>query len=96
MLAAGSLVGSATAVRVGSRCLVTVAARTPPLIPLAVRASGGAGQAQAAFRDELIALARDTADVSWRELRRGLDDFDARTRPDGRHERPLRPYRVKP
>jgi hypothetical protein len=98
MLAAGSLVGSATAVRVGSRCLVTVVVRTPPLIPLALRASGGVGQAEAAFRDELIALARDTAEVSWRELRRGLDDFDARTRPTGEQAqaRPLRPYRVKP
>jgi hypothetical protein len=53
-------------------------------------------KAQAAFRDDLIALARDSAELSWRELRRGVDELDAFTRP---HEepggRPQRPYRVK-
>ena len=50
------------------------------------------------FRDELVALARDSAEASWRELRRGVDDLDAFTRPDEREsERPARrPYRVKP
>ena len=32
-------------------------------------------------------------DISWRELRRGLDDFDLRTRPAAAG--PVRPYRVK-
>ena len=36
MLVAGSLVGSATALRAGSKCLAIVATRTPPLVPLAV------------------------------------------------------------
>jgi hypothetical protein len=75
--------------------------RTPPLVRLAVRASVGgadAGKAQAAFRDDLLALARDSAEVSWRELRRAVDDLDAFTRPDEKHaERPpRRPGRVKP
>ena len=75
--------------------------RTPPLLGLAVRASAPrarTGSAQAAFRDELVALARDSAEASWRELRRGVDDLDAFTRPDEREsERPARrPYRVKP
>ena len=94
MLVAGTFVGSATAVRTGTKCFVTVAVRTPPLIGVAVRASSGAAKAQATFRDELIALARDTAELSWRELRRGLDDFDAVTRPAGERTRG-RPYRVK-
>jgi hypothetical protein len=93
MLAAGTLVGAVTAARTGSKCLLTVAVRTPPLVGAALRASAGAGTAQATFRDELIELARDAAELSWRELRRGLDDFDARTRPD--EPGPLRPYRVK-
>jgi hypothetical protein len=93
-LAAGALVGTATAVRTGSKCLVTVAVRTPPLVGVALRASGGAPAAQATFRDELVELARDTAELSWRELRRGLDDFDAVTRPAGERVR-RRPYRVK-
>jgi hypothetical protein len=100
MLAAGSLMTTATAFRVGVGCLELLAERTPPLARLALTASAGvdAGKAQAAFRDELLALARDSAEVSWRELRRGIDDLDAFTRPDGKHAAlaPRRPYRVKP
>ena len=94
MLATGSLVGAATAVRAGTRCAFLVATRTPPLLVTGVRATAGAGPAQWAFRDELLGLARDTADVSWRELRRGLDAFDLRTRPATAG--PARPYRAKP
>ena len=99
MLAAGSLVSSATAVRVGVGCVGLLARRTPPLVLNAVRASvGGAnGRAQAEFRDDLIALARDSAEVSWRELRRGVDALDASTRPAEEPAvlRHRRPYRVK-
>ena len=98
MLATGSLVGAATVVRVGSGCVVTVARRTPPLIPVAVRATTRDGSLeQGVFRDGLIGLARETADVSWRELRRGLEEFDLRTRPaEAPAPRPYRPVRVKP
>jgi hypothetical protein len=99
MLTTGSLVSSATAFRVGVSCIELWVERAPPLVRLAVSASLGGREmrkAQAAFRDDLIALARDSAEVSWRELRRGVDDLDAFTRP---HEetgvRPQRPYRVK-
>jgi hypothetical protein len=101
MLATGSWVTAATAFRVGASCLELLVQRTPPLVGLAVKASAGragTGRAQAAFRDELVALARDSAEVSWRELRRGVDDLDASTRPDEKHSElpPRRPYRVKP
>jgi hypothetical protein len=100
MLAAGSLVSSATAFRVGVGCLELWLERAPGLVRLAAQASlGGAqtGSARAAFRDDFLALARDSAEVSWRELRRGVDDLDAFTRPDEEPgERPHRPYRVKP
>jgi hypothetical protein len=100
MLATGSFVSSATVFRVGVGNVELLFDRTLPLVRLAVRASVGgadAGTAQAAFRDDLIALARDSAEVSWRELRRGVDDFDAFTRPDEEPAaRPHRPYRVKP
>jgi hypothetical protein len=58
----------------------------------------GTGEAQAAFRDELVALMRESAEASWREMRRGVEDFDAFTRPDkdGAERAPGRPYRVKP
>jgi len=98
MLATGSLVGAATAARVGSSCALTVARRTPPLVPVAVRATTrDGGLEQGVFRDELIALARETAEASWRELRRGLEEFDRRTRPvEAPAPRPYRPVRVKP
>jgi hypothetical protein len=100
MLAAGSLVTSATAFRVGVGCLELMLERVPHLVPLAVRASLGGvdrASAQAAFRDDVIGLARDSAEVYWRELRRGVDDLDAFTRTDDEPAaRPGRPYRVKP
>jgi hypothetical protein len=99
LLATGSLVSSATAFRVGAGCLELLVERTPPLVTHALRASvggAGSGRAQAAFRDDFLALARDSAEVSWRELRRGVDDLDAFTRNDEEPgERPHRPYRVK-
>lgn len=95
MLAAGSLVGSTTALRAGSKCLALVATRTPPLVPLALDASLGTERAQAELRDEVLALARETAETSWREWRRGLDAFDALTRPTA-PQAWRRPYRVKP
>jgi hypothetical protein len=93
MLVAGSSVGAVTVVRAGSRCLFTVATRTPRLTLTGARGLAGATPAQWAFRDEFLALARDTADLSWREVRRGLDELDLHTRPHG--EGPSRPYRVK-
>ena len=100
MLATGSLVSSATAVRLSVGCLGLIVRRTPPLVRNGVRATVGAGngRAQAEFRDDLIALARESAEVSWRELRRGVDDLDALTRPAERPaaDRHRRPYRVIP
>jgi hypothetical protein len=85
---------------VGVTCLELLARRTPPLVTLAVRGSVGGPRtaaSQAAFRDEVIALARDSAERSWRELRRGVDDLDALTRPPAAGDGgPRRPYRVKP
>jgi len=99
MLTTGSLVCSATALRVGVGCLEKLAEHSRPLVGLAVAASvsgSDKGKAQAEFRDDFLALARESAEVTWRELRRGVDDLDALTRP--REEpgaRPHRPYRVK-
>jgi hypothetical protein len=99
MVTTGSLVSSATAFRAGLGCIELFVERTPPLVRLAVTASLGGRdtrQAQAEFRDDLIALARDAAELSWRELRRGVDDLDAFTRPlEETGVRPQRPYRVK-
>jgi hypothetical protein len=94
------VVGAATAVRVGAGWAELLARRAVPMATLAVRGSVGPGAetAQATFRDELIGLARESAELSWRELRRGVDDLDGFTRPPGEasEQRPARrPYRVK-
>ena len=100
MLAAGSLVSSATAFRLGAGCVELWLDRAPDLARLAVRASvggGDSGRAGAAFRDDLLAFAGDLAEVSFREMRRGVEHLDALTRRDDEPgERPHRPYRVKP
>jgi hypothetical protein len=100
MLATGSVLTSATALRVSVSCLALLVDRTPPLVKLAVTASAGAdnGRAQAAFRDELLALTRDAAEATWRELRKGIDDLDAFTRPGEDHaaQARRRRHRVKP
>jgi hypothetical protein len=99
MLATGALVTSATGVRVGAGCLELFADRAPDLARRAVSATvgnTGADTAQAAFRDDLLALARESAEVSWRELRRGVDDLDSLTRPSEPAAPPHRPYRAKP
>ena len=100
MLTTGSLVSTATAARVAFGCAELWAKRTPPLVGLALSASLGNGgaerQAQSAFRDEMLALARKSAEVSWREMRRGVDDLDAFTRPRAEPgAKPHRPHRVK-
>ena len=93
------MAGATTAVRVGAGYASLLRRRSAPLVGLAVRASlGGGPTAEATLRDELVALARDGAELSWREMRRGVDAFDAYTRPldPPRGDTPLRPYRVKP
>jgi uncharacterized protein YjiS (DUF1127 family) len=99
MLAAGSVVGAATAARVTTGGAALLARRSPGLLRLAATASTGgseAARAQTAFRDELLGLLNDAAEQSWRELRRGVDELDHMTRPSERTDGQARPYRVKP
>jgi hypothetical protein len=94
------VVGAATAVRVGAGCARLWRRRSGPLVSLALRASLGTdnGVAEATLRDELVTLARESAELSWREMRRGVDALDASTRPidTPRSHTAQRPYRVKP
>jgi hypothetical protein len=100
MLLTGSVMGTTTALRVGVGCAELLVERTPPLVRLALTATAGFenGKAQAEFRDELLSLTRDAAEVTWRELRRGVDDLDAYTRTGEEHalRARRRPQRVKP
>lgn len=96
------MVGAATAFRVGAGCAQLLRRRSGTIMSLAVQASFGydttaAQTAEATLRDELVALARESAELSWRELRRGVDALDSYTRPIDapRSDTPRRPYRVK-
>ena len=68
-----------------------------PRRPGVVRGGTDTRAAEATLRDELVALARESAELSWRELRRGVDALDSYTRPidTPRSDAPRRPYRVK-
>jgi hypothetical protein len=96
MLATGSVVAGATAVRITLGAANVAGDRVPALIELGVKATcrrSSAATAQAAFRDELVGLFRDCAESSWRELRRGVDDLDHFTRNDAGPQAPGRRHR---
>jgi hypothetical protein len=99
MLATGALMGAASVVRAGVGCLGLWSQRMPALIALGEEMGDGGsarGGAAGQFRDELLALARESAEIALRELRRGVDDLDAFTRPDARApDRTRRRYRAK-
>jgi hypothetical protein len=85
MVATGSFVGAATMFRLGTSNLGLAVTRTPPLMMLAVKASSPSAEAataQEAFHEEVLAFVRESAEVSWLEVRRGIDQFDELTRPD--------------
>jgi hypothetical protein len=99
MFTTGCMVSAATAFRVGVGCLETWSESMPKLVKLGFESwegKGSSGRAQAEFRDELIALARSSSEVALSELRRGVDDLDAFTRPkEGQTARSTRPYKAK-
>jgi hypothetical protein len=98
MVVTSSALSAATAARVGGGCATLAIRRGPRLVRLAALASAGPsrdGTADMTFRDELIALLRDSAEVSWREWRRGVDELDRLTRP-GAEGAPRRHHRVVP
>jgi hypothetical protein len=100
MFAAGAAMSAASVVRTGVGCLELWSQRAPSLIRLGFQSreqTAAADAAQAALRDELIAVARESAEVALRELRRGVVDLDTFTRPEERPSaEPSRPYRAKP
>jgi len=100
MLATGWAIGVASVMRTGLGWLALWSERVPPLMSLGTElreGQSGADQAVGRFRDELIAIARDSSDLAARELRRGLEDLDAFTRDaESRSTGGRRPYKVKP
>ena len=92
---------AATVFRTGMGCAELLARRAPGLMQLSAQTQGGSAQAvaaQARFRDELIALARDSSELALREIRRGIEDLDSYTRPqeDPEAAPERRFYKAKP
>jgi len=92
---------AATVLRTGVGCAELLAQRAPGLMQLGAQTragSEGAAVAQARFRDELIALARDSSELALREIRRGIEDLDSFTRPeeDAEPAPERRFYKAKP
>jgi hypothetical protein len=100
MFATGWAVGAATMIRTGLGWLALWSERVPPLVSLGEQlreGKPGTDQAVGRFRDELIAIARDSSELAARELRRGLEDLDAFTRdPESGPTDGRRQYKVKP
>jgi hypothetical protein len=99
MFVTGCTMTAATVLRTGVGCLELWSDRAPELFELSARSregTAGAGKAQSEFRDQLIAVARESSALAVRELRRGLDDLDAFTRPEENPAgRSRRPYKAK-
>jgi hypothetical protein len=99
MFTTGCVVSASTAFRVGVGWLEAWSEAAPKLMQLGFSSwegKGDATRAQAEFRDEMIALARKSSELALSELRRGVADLDAFTRPKGdQTARPTRPYKAK-
>jgi hypothetical protein len=87
---------ASTGVRIGIGWFGLWSRRIPPLVPLALRTVGAADRhAEGILRDEVIAVFRNSAEICWREMRRGVDDIENATRRGEEFGVPRRPYRVK-
>jgi hypothetical protein len=103
MLATGALMIVASAVRAGAGCLELWSERVPELVRITAEMDehdDESGEERAAMqlrvRDELMAVARNSAEIVMRELRRGVEDLDTYTREEESGAGgPPRPYRAK-
>jgi hypothetical protein len=84
-LVTSAFVGATGSVRAGAGLAGLAVRRTPALVVLGARATVGSGAeadwAQVAFRDELLTLYDDSAEIAWRQLRRARDEIGVRTSP---------------
>jgi hypothetical protein len=106
LLATGALMTAASAVRAGAGCMELWSQRVPPLVKLAAELaedappgeSPDAAPDRSRLREELIAVARDSAEIVLHELHRGVEDLDTFTRSEeeAAEDRERRRYRAKP
>jgi hypothetical protein len=84
-LVTSGLVGAAGSARAGVGVAELALRRAPSLVALGARATvatgAGASRAQAVFRDDLLTLFDDAAEIAWREARRARIELGERTSP---------------
>lgn len=84
-LVTSTLVGAAGSARAGIGVAELTLRRTPSLVALSARATIARGRdaatAEAVFRDELLTLLDDVAEVAWRQTRRSRLELAERTGP---------------
>src|ERR1700722_17053964 len=76
--ATGCAMGAASVIRAGVGCAELWWQRGPTLVKRVAESRErptSSGKAQGQFRDELLAMARDSSELAARELRRGLEDL---------------------
>jgi hypothetical protein len=100
LLATGSILLATATLRTCSRSLKLCAEHSTSLVRLTADFASGspsAPKSRQMFRDELLGLMRELADVSWHESRRAIDALDLRTHSGcTTSDQPARPHRVKP
>ncbi len=87
-LVTSGLVGAACSARAGLGVAELALRRAPSLVALGARATVATGtraaRAQVVFRDDLLTLFDDAAEIAWREARRARIELAERTtRPEG-------------
>lgn len=87
---------AAVNMRTVGRCFEMIAARAADLIELAGDSrDADDDRARRALRDEMIAMLRETAEISSHEFRLGIERFEAAMRPDVDPPDDVRRYKVK-
>jgi hypothetical protein len=85
MLVTSTTVGTVASLRTGAGLAGLAVRRTPVLVALGARATvgtgAGAARAQAEFRDEMLGLLDDAAEIAWLQARRARDQLGLRTSP---------------
>lgn len=82
-LVTSGLAGAAAAIRAGARVTGLAVRRVPSLVAAGTRATVTSGnraaRAETVFRDELLTLLDDAAEIAWRQARRARFELGNRT-----------------
>jgi hypothetical protein len=82
-LVSTAIVGAAGSARAGAGAAELALRRGPSLLALSARATVASGKdaarAETVFRDELLTLLDDVAEIAWRQARRARLELAART-----------------